>query len=82
MQERQTIPGEPKAPDNTRRAKSARQYPESQTFIKEPFYDIFFFDVIFQSYFKLISDNFLFIMEFVGFVHKVKKHIYPSVNFE
>ena len=25
-----SIPGEPKAPDNTRRAKSARQYPESQ----------------------------------------------------
>ena len=29
-QKRQTIPGEPKAPDNTWRAKSARQYPESQ----------------------------------------------------
>ena len=25
-----SIPGEPKAPDNTRRAKSTRQYPESQ----------------------------------------------------
>ena len=34
-----SIPGEPKAPDNTRRAKSARQYPESQkwqTIPREP----------------------------------------------
>ena len=32
-----SIPGEPKAPDNTQRAKSARQYPESrQTIPGEP----------------------------------------------
>ena len=37
----QTIPREPKAPDNTQRAKSARQYPESQKCQKVPYNYLF-----------------------------------------